>query len=188
MELKGQQIGYIRVSSFDQNTDRQLEGVYLDQCFKEKASAKDAGRPVLQEALQYARKGDTLHVHSIDRLARNLADLQQLVEALSKKGVTLRFNKEGLTFTGEDAPMQKLMLHMMGAFAEFERSLIRERQREGIAAAKAKGKHLGRRAVLNPDQVAQIRARVAAGEAKASLAKEYGVSRQTIYAAIGSNG
>ncbi len=184
MELKGQQLGYIRVSSFDQNTSRQLEGVYLDQRFEEKASAKDAGRPILQETLKYARKGDTLHVHSIDRLARNLADLQQLVKTLSAKGVTLRFHKEGLTFTGEDAPMQKLILHMMGAFAEFERSLIRERQREGIAAARARGKHLGRKAALTLDQVTQIRARAAAGESKVGLAKEYAVSRQTIYAAL----
>ena len=182
---KGHNVGYIRVSSFSQNTDRQLDGIDLDKVFEEKASAKDANRPVLKECMEYLREGDCLHVHSIDRLARNLMDLQKIVTGLNEKGVSIHFHKENLTFTGSnDNPMNKLMLQMMGAFAEFERALIKERQREGIAKAKAMGKQIGRKRALNDEQVAEIRKRVARGESKASLAKEYGVSRQTIYTVL----
>ena len=133
--MKGQNVGYIRVSSVDQNSDRQLSDTSLDVVFEDKCSGKDTQRPQLKACLRHLRSGDALHVHSIDRLARNLKDLQTLVEELTGRGVTIRFNKENLTFTGDANPMQKLMLQMMGAFAEFERSMIRERQREGIAAA-----------------------------------------------------
>ena len=181
----GHDVGYIRVSSFPQNTDRQLDGVPLEKTYTEKASAKDAKRPVLQECMDYLRSGDCLHVHSIDRLARNLIDLQSIVTTLNEKGVSVTFHKENLTFTGSnDNPMSKLMLQMMGAFAEFERALIRERQREGIAKARQKGKQFGRKPALTPDQIKDIRARAAAGEPKTGLAAEYGVARQTIYTAI----
>ena len=178
-------VGYRRVSSADQSTDRQLVDVVLDRCFEDKTSGKDTKRPSLDECLAYLRDGDELIVHSIDRLARNLHDLERLVNRLNSRGVVVRFVKEGLTFgVGDDSPMARLQLQMMGAFAQFERSLIRDRQREGIAAAKAKGKHLGRYASLSAEQVAEIRRRVVAGEGKAGLAAKYGVSRQTIYAAI----
>jgi DNA invertase Pin-like site-specific DNA recombinase len=181
----GHDVGYIRVSSYSQNTDRQLDGIPLEKTFEEKASAKDAKRPVLQECISYLRAGDCLHVHSIDRLARNLIDLQSIVMALNNKGVSVIFHKENLTFTGNgDNPMNKLMLQMMGAFAEFERSLIKERQREGIAQAQKKGVKIGRQPVLNADQVKEIRDRVARCEAKSSLAKEYGISRQTLYSVL----
>ena len=182
--MNGQQIGYVRVSTADQNTARQLEGMELDRVFEEKASAKDAARPQLQECMKYLRHGDTLHVHSIDRLARNLADLQRIVEDLTGKGVSVRFHKETLTFSGGENAMQKLMLQMMGAFAEFERSLIRERQREGIQAAKRRGKQIGAKKKLTPAQVAEIKARLEKCEPKAALAREYGVSRQTLYNAV----
>jgi len=180
----GHNIGYVRVSSVDQNLDRQLGGEEMDKIFEEKASAKAANRPKLQECIQYLRSGDTLHIHSIDRLARNIVDLQSIVRILNDKGVTVHFHKEGLTFTGNDDAMSKLMLSMMGAFAEFERSLIKERQLEGIKAAQEKGVKFGRAASLNEDQIAEIKGRVEAGEPKTALAREYGVSRQTLYAAL----
>jgi DNA invertase Pin-like site-specific DNA recombinase len=180
----GHDVGYIRVSSFSQNTDRQLDGITLDNVFEEKASAKDSKRPVLQECISYLRTGDCLHVHSIDRLARNLIDLQTIVTMLNDKGVSVTFHKENLTFTStNNNPMNTLMLQMMGAFAEFERSLIKERQREGIAQAQKKGIKIGRKPALSAKQVKEIRDRVACGESKGALAKEYGVARQTIYSA-----
>jgi len=182
---KGHDVGYVRVSSFSQNTDRQLDEINLEKIFEEKASAKDAKRPILKECMDYLRAGDCLHVHSIDRLARNLIDLQNIVSNLNNKGVTVIFHKENLIFTGSnDNPMNKLMLQMMGAFAEFERALIKERQREGIAAAQKKGIKIGRKPVLSQDQVEEIRKRVEDGEGKSAIAKEYGVARQTLYSAL----
>lgn len=182
----GKSIGYIRVSSADQNTARQLEGVELDRVFEDKASGSAAdNRKALQECLHYLRDGDTFHVHSIDRLARNLMDLQKLIDDLTGRGVVVRFHKEGLTFTGAgDDPMQTLMLHMMGAFAQFERALIRERQREGIAAAKAAGKSLGRRPALSAVQIDEAHQRKAAGESVTAIAQTLGVSRATLYNAL----
>lgn len=183
-DAMSKQIGYVRVSTLDQKTDRQLEGVKLDKVYKEKVSAKDTKRPELKKCLDYLRDGDTLHVHSIDRLARNLLDLQQLLEGLIQRQVTVRFHKEKLVFTGDDSPMQKLQLQMMGAFAEFERALIRERQREGIASAKARGKHLGRSKKLSKAQIDEIRKLVAEGHEKKALAAKFGVSRQTLYSVL----
>ena len=182
--MSGQQVGYVRVSSVGQNTDRQLDGIKLDRTFEEKASAKDARRPVLQECVAYVRSGDTLHVHSMDRLARNLDDLRSVVRALTSKGVVVRFHKEGLNFTGDDNAMANLLLSMLGAVAEFERALIRERQREGIAVAKAAGAYKGRKPTLAPDQVSELRRRAAMGEKKAALAREFGVSRETLYGSL----
>ena len=176
-----QRVGYIRVSSVDQNTVRQLDGVEVDERFEDKASGKDTHRPALQAALKHVRKGDVLVVHSMDRLARSLSDLLKLVEELTHRGVAVEFVKENLNFTGDDSPMSKLMLSVMGATAEFERAMSRERQREGIAKAKKEGKHLGRAAILNPKQVKELRKRVAAGEDKASLAQEFGISRPSVY-------
>ena len=180
--MSGKQIGYIRVSSVDQNTERQLDGVDLDRVFEDKVSgASSENRKALQECLRYLRDGDVLHVHSIDRLARNLLELQKLVADLVARGVVIRFHKEGMTFSGENDPMQTLMLQMLGAFAEFERAMIRERQREGIRAAKRAGKHLGRPAALTEVQIQEARARRAAGESAASLAEAFGVSRAAMY-------
>ncbi len=127
MQTKGQRIGYVRVSSYDQNPDRQLENETLDRVFTDKASGKDVNRPQLEEMIQFVREGDTVVVHSLDRLARNLDDLRNLVKNLNDRGVKIQFVKEGLTFTGEDSPMSNLLLSVMGAFAEFERALIKER-------------------------------------------------------------
>lgn len=175
-------IGYQRVSSVDQNEARQLEGVQVDKMFTDKASGGSTNRPQLQAALDYLRDGDTLIVHSMDRLARNLDDLRRIVKELTARGVAVQFVKESLTFTGDDGAMATLLLSVMGAFAEFERSLIRERQAEGIRLAKAKGVYKGRKPSLTPAQVDAIRARAAAGEKKAALAREFGISRETLYA------
>ena len=184
--MSGQHVGYIRVSTLDQSTARQLEGVTLEKIFEDKCSGRDTARPALRACLDWLREGDTLHVHSIDRLARNLADLQQVVDQLTAKGVVVHFHKENLIFGGSTAggggdPMQRLLFQVMGAFAEFERALIRERQREGIALAKAAGKYKGRKKALSAEQVREVRARADQGESKAGLARELGVSRQTIY-------
>jgi DNA invertase Pin-like site-specific DNA recombinase len=175
-------VGYIRVSTADQNTVRQLDGVEVEKTFTDKASGKDTDRPKLEEMLGFVREGDTVLVHSMDRLARNLDDLRRLVKALTAKGVRVEFVKEHLVFTGEDSPMATLLLNVMGAFAEFERALILERQREGIAKAKTRGAYTGRKPALTPQQAGELRARAAAGVSKSTLAKEYGVSRETVYA------
>ncbi|MBR8304679.1 MULTISPECIES: recombinase family protein [Burkholderia cepacia complex] len=179
--MQGHRIGYVRVSSFDQNPERQLEHIQVDKVFTDKASGKDTQRPQLDALLSFVREGDTVVVHSMDRLARNLDDLRRLVQSLTQRGVCIEFTKEHLTFTGEDSPMANLMLSVMGAFAEFERALIRERQREGIALAKQRGAYRGRKKALAPERVAELRRRVAAGEKKAQLAREFGISRETLY-------
>ena len=177
----GQRVGYQRVSTVDQNTARQLDGVDLDKVFTDTASGKDTNRPELARALEYVREGDTLVVHSMDRLARNLEDLRRIVRELTGKGVRVEFVKESLTFTGEDSAMNTLLLSMLGAVAEFERSMILERQREGIAIAKAAGKYKGRRASLTADQAEELRQRLTTGESVTALARDYGISRQTVY-------
>lgn len=179
--MKSQRIGYIRVSTEEQNTERQLEGASLDKVFTDKSSGGNANRPALEELLAYIREGDTLLVHSMDRLARNLDDLRRIVQDLTGRGVRIEFVKEGLAFTGDDSPMATLLLSVMGAFAEFERALIRERQREGIAIAKQKGVYKGRKRSLTGEQVAELTRRAAEGESRAALAKEYGISRETLY-------
>ncbi|MFI8609023.1 recombinase family protein [Pseudomonas sp. NPDC077649] len=175
------QVGYVRVSSVDQNTERQLDGITLDKTFTDKASGKDTHRPQLQALLEYVREGDTIHVHSIDRLARSLADLLKLVEDLNTKGVHVRFHKENLEFTGENSPMQKLMLSMMGSFAEFERSMIRERQREGIAKAKENGVYKGRAKSVDDDA---IRTLVVSGVSFRKAAEQLGVSLSSVQRAM----
>jgi DNA invertase Pin-like site-specific DNA recombinase len=177
----GQRIGYQRVSTVDQNTARQLDGVELDKVFTDQASSKDINRPELARAFDYVRDGDTLVVHSMDRLARNLEDLRRIVRELTTSGVKVEFVKESLTFAGDDSPMNTLLLSMLGAVAEFERSMILERQREGIAIAKAAGKYKGRKASLSQTQASELLGRLAKGESVTALATEYGVSRQTVY-------
>jgi len=179
--MSGQRVGYTRVSSLDQNADRQLDGVALDRVFTDSASGRSTARPQLEALLAFVRDGDTVLVHSMDRLARNLDDLRALVRTLTARGVRVQFAKEQLTFTGDDTAMATLLLSVMGAFAEFERSLIRERQREGIALARQRGAYRGRARALSAEQILQLRQRVAAGIPKAMLARGSGVSRETIY-------
>ena len=178
----GQRVGYIRVSSVDQHTDRQLDAVEVDCRFVDKCSGKDMQRPQLDAMLKHVRAGDVVIAHSMDRLARNLDDLRKLVTALTGRGVAVEFVKEHLTFTGEDSPMANLLLSMLGAVAQFERELIKERQREGIQIAKTKGVYKGRAPKLTQEQAAELRTRAAAGESKTALAEAFGVSRETLYA------
>jgi DNA invertase Pin-like site-specific DNA recombinase len=179
--MKGKRVGYIRVSSLDQNTVRQLEGIRLDRVFTDKASGKDTKRPQLEAMLEFVREGDAVVVHSMDRFARNLDDLRKLVMGLTTRGIRVEFVKESLTFTGEDSPMATLLLNVMGSFAQFERELIKERQREGIAIAKKKGVYKGRKPSLSAEQAAELRKRVAAGEKKAGIARDFNISRETLY-------
>ena len=179
--MGGQRIGYIRVSTLDQHVDRQLEGIEVDKTFIDKASGKDTKRPQLELLMSFVRTGDTVIVHSMDRLARNLDDLRRIVHTLTGRGVRIEFVKEHLSFTGDDSPMASLMLSVMGAFAEFERALINERQREGIALAKQRGAYKGRKKSLSQAAVAQLRQRLTTGLSKAQVAREFGISRQTLY-------
>jgi DNA invertase Pin-like site-specific DNA recombinase len=176
-------LGYLRVSTVDQNTTRQLDGIPVDKIFEDHASGKDTNRPQLQAALEWAREGDTLVVHSMDRLARNLGDLLRIVADLTNRKVKVEFVKEGLTFTGEDSPMATLMLSIMGAVASFERSMILERQREGVALAKKAGKYHGRAPAIRSSngKLEQLTKLTAEGKGVAEMARAVGVSRQTVY-------
>jgi len=177
-----QKLGYIRVSSVAQNTDRQLEGLTLDRVFTDKLSGRDTNRPQLQELMQYARRGDTVHVHSLDRLGRNMDDLRLLVKQFAEQGITVRFEKENLIFSPDTSnPINTLLFNVMASFAEFERELIRERQREGVQIAKSKGLYKGRKREMTEERVQEIHARVAAGESKAQIAKAMEISRDTLY-------
>jgi len=186
--MTGQQVGYLRVSTLIQNTARQLDGISLDKVFEDKASGKNIDRPQLTACLAHLREGDTLNVHSMDRLCRNLDDLRRIVKELTGRGVVVKFQKEGLSFTGEDSPMSNLLLSMLGAVAEFERSIILERQREGIAIAKGEGKYKGRKPSLTGERVCELLSRIAKGEKKTVLAREFGISRETVYSYWGGAG
>jgi DNA invertase Pin-like site-specific DNA recombinase len=177
----GRRVGYRRVSTVDPNTAHQLEGQTLDEVFEDKASGKNANRPALGAMLKHLHRGDTIVCHSLDRPARNLEELRVFVLGLTKRGVRIEFLKEGLTFSGDDNAMSKFLLSIMDAFAECERSLILERKREGIAIARTGSKYKARKAKLASDKTMELQKRVAAGESKSALAREYGVSRQTIY-------
>lgn len=178
----GKTVGYIRVSSLGQNDARQLDGMALDKTFADRASGKDTQRPQLQAMLDYVREGDHVYVHSMDRLARSLSDLEGIVKGLTGRGVAVTFTTQAMTFTGEDSPMSTLMLQLLGAVGQFERSLILERQREGIAIAKAKGVYKGRKPSLDDAGKAELRSLVAQGLPKAQIATKLGISRTTLYA------
>jgi len=182
--MPGKSIGYIRVSTVTQNTERQLFGVELDRVYEDKCSGKNTDRPALAECLSYLRDGDTLHCHSIDRLCRNLRDLLELVQGLLARGVSVVFHKENMRFVaGKTDQFQELQLSIIGAVASFERQMILERQREGIALARQRNayKNCGRKKALSSEQIGIIRQRIANGERKTALAREYGVSLQTVY-------
>jgi len=175
-------IGYIRVSTIQQNTERQLDGIKLDECFTDYASGKNVNRPQLNEMIKYVRNGDIVLIHSMDRLARNLDDLRRIIKEVTAKQAQIRFVKEGLEFTGSNSPMSNLMLSLMGAFAEFEHSIIKERQMEGIALAKARGVYKkARKKLLSDKQVIFLKERVSNNANKTQLAKDLGISRETLY-------
>jgi DNA invertase Pin-like site-specific DNA recombinase len=179
---KGQAVGYVRVSSAGQNEARQLDGLHLDKTFTDKASGKDTERPQLKALLEFVRGGDHVLVHSMDRLARSLRDLEGVVKGLTARGVAVTFTTQGLTFTGDDSPMNTLLLQLLGAVGQFERTLILERQREGIAIAKSKGVYKGRKPSLDTAGIERLQAMVEADVPKAQIARELGISRTTLYA------
>lgn len=179
-------IGYVRVSSSSQNTDRQLSDQQLTVTFTDHASGKNADRPQLKAMMAGNwPEGSVVVVHSMDRLARSLTDLLKIVEELTSRGVHVHFVKEGKTFRGGDTSnsIDMLMLSMLGAFAEYERTLIRERQREGIAKAKERGVYRGRKRKINDcTQIDQMIAEATAlGANKTRVCQKYGLSRQTLY-------
>ena len=180
-----QRVGYVRVSSAGQNLARQLEAIGdVDKTYREYQSGSTTSqRPVLREALDYVREGDTLVVSSIDRLARSLRDMLTIMEELDQKGVTVEFCTQGLTVRpGGGDLTTRLILHIITAVAQSEREMIRERQAEGIAIAKkTPGKYPGRKRQLNSEQIREMRNAVASGVPKAQIARTYGISRNTLY-------
>ncbi|MGL1957833.1 MAG: recombinase family protein [Colwellia sp.] len=172
------QLGYIRVSSVDQNTERQLLNVKLDKVFEDKCSGKDVNRPALIQLIDYAREGDVIHCHDISRMARSTEDLLRLVKEFNAEGISLNFHKENFIFDGNDNPMQQLMLTMLGGIYQFERAMILERQREGIAIAKAKGRYKGKQ--INKELHANIKQLFSEGMSKAQVARTIGCARKTV--------
>jgi DNA invertase Pin-like site-specific DNA recombinase len=182
-------VGYIRISSVDQNEARQLDGVELDKSFTDKASGKDTKRPQLQACLEFLREGDLLITHSMDRLARNTEDLLRTVRTLNEKHISVQFIQENLTFSWDKSdPYADLLLTLLGAVAQFERRLIRERQREGIAIAKRNGVYKGRKPNLTPEQAASLRLRAVTEKNKSALAREFSISRVTMYQYLKATG
>ncbi len=184
----GKRIGYIRVSSVEQNEARQLENIELDREFVDHASGKDVNRPQLTAMLEFVRDGDHIYVHSMDRLSRSLRDLQALVERLTGEGVAITFVKENLSFEppGIDADAHRsiystLMMQLLGAVAQFERALIKERQREGIAIAKLARKYKGRKPALDDAKVTELKSLAKSGLSKIDIASRLGISRASVY-------
>ena len=170
-------IGYRRVSSESQNLDRQ--DFVCDKMFEEKVSGAKRDRAALAEMIEFAREGDEVVVWSIDRLARDLRDLQDIISTLNDKGVSISFLKEKLTFAGDaNDAFAKLQLQMMGAFAEFERNIIRSRQAEGIARAKERGVYKGRKKTIDENRLRKMKAE---GHSVTEIAELVGVSRMTVY-------
>lgn len=174
-------VAYIRVSTTDQNTERQLKdtGIEFNKVFEDMCSAGTTNRPQLAALSEYVREGDTVHVHSIDRLARDLGDLKALVSSWNNSGISVQFHKEGLHFkAGENgSKTADLMLNILGAVAEFERAMIRERQAEGIAKAKERGVYKGRKKAIDN---AAIIAELESGLSMRKAAEKLGVSLSTV--------
>lgn len=187
--MTGKRVGYIRVSTIDQNPDRQLDQLQLDKRFIEYASAKSTiGRPELQAMLDFIREDDTVFVHSMDRLARNVYDLKKLVTIITEKKVKLCFVKEGLEFKQENSSISNLMLHILASFAEFEYAFILERQHEGIVIAKKLGRFKGRTKKLDEEDIAIIKKEMLTRKSKSEIAKDLGISRTCLYSYINNLG
>lgn len=177
-------VGYRRVSTIDQNLERQDLGE-VERVFEEKVSGKNTDRAALQEMIAFVREGDEVIVFSIDRLARDLRDLQSIIQTLNDKGVSITFLSERLTFTGDtDDAFSRLQLQLMGAFAEFERNIIRKRQAEGIAKAKARGVYRGRKKTVDEAKIVELKQQ---GKRVSEIASALGVSRMTVYRALDAN-
>ncbi|MDN5759914.1 MAG: recombinase family protein [Tomitella sp.] len=190
-EQSGQVVAYVRVSSVEQNPARQHAAIGpVDETFTDQVSGKSRGeRPALATMLRHVRDGDTVRVASMDRLARSVIDLAQIVQELTERGVRVEFVAEHLDFApgGED-PFATFQLHLLGAVAELERSMIRERQREGIAQAKVKGVYRGRARKLTSDQIAEAHRLDESGVPKAKIARDLGCSRRVLYDALAARG
>jgi len=174
------QVGYVRVSSIDQNLDRQLDGIELDKVYEEKLSGKSRERPKLKECIDYLREGDTLHIHSMDRLSRSLKDLLNIVHELTDKNVMVKFHAENMEFAGKDNPMSYLMLGIFGSIHQFEIANLKLRQAEGIAKAKARGQQFGRRS-LKKRLVEELKERRSKGESVIKIAASMNIGTSTCY-------
>lgn len=175
-------VAYVRVSTVEQNEQRQIEGLKphnIEKWFTEKVSGKDINRPQLQEMLEFVREGDTVYIHDFSRLARSTQDLLNIVDTLTKKGVHLVSNKENIDTS---TPQGRLMLTMIAAINEFERANLLERQKEGIAVAKAEGKYKGRKEInIDSDTFDMMYSKYMSREInKTELAKQLGISRPTL--------
>ena len=191
MTIKGQIVGYVRVSSIDQNLARQLEQLKhenVDKVFEDKASGATTKRPAFQQMLDYVREGDTIVVCSMDRLERNLSDLLSITTELHAKGINIKFLKENILLdaSGTEHAMTRLLMSMLGAVAEFERSLIRERQREGIELAKKRGAYKGRKPT-DPSIIEKARSKIQQGIPLSKVAREFEISHSTLYRHFKSN-
>lgn len=188
-QTKGQMVGYVRVSSEDQNPARQYEAIgSVDRVFEDKLSGRSRPRPSLDAMLSHVRDGDWVRVASMDRLARSVIDLHSIVDGLVAEGITVEFLKENVVIgPGSDRPMDRLLLTVLGGIAEFERSIIRERQADGIAIAKKRGVY-EKPLSLTPEQIESVRRRADVGVPKAVIARELGVSRSTLYNALAGRG
>ena len=173
-------IAYLRVSSIDQSLDRQ--DIQADKTFEEKLSGKDRNRPALAAMIDYVREGDIVKVWDISRLARDLIDLQNIITEINDKGATIQFITENLTFSPDvDNPMATMQLQMMGAFAQFERAVKRQRQLEGIAKAKDRGIYKGGQRKINRDRVCELHAE---GLSTYKIADTMGISRMSVHRII----
>ncbi len=186
--MSNQSIAYVRVSTREQSTGRQSDGMSnlkLDKVFEEKVSGKSKERPELRACIDYAREGDTLYIYSIDRLARSLSDLQAIIEELVVKGVTVQFIKESQTYSRDNSnPFNKVLLQVLGAFAEFERNIMLERQAEGIAHAKLHGTKTGKpfgQQPLDPNLKPKALGMLSAGKSISHIARELNISRASVY-------
>ena len=190
MEIKPMLFHYARVSTNDQNLDRQIQEVKCDRLYCDKQSGKNVNREQLQAMLSNIREGDEITCLSMDRLSRSLADLIKLVEEITDKGATITFVKENMTFTpNKKDPFQNLMLSMLGAINQFYRENLLEIQREGIRCAKLAGKYTKeRKKKLSPEQVNEIKEKMKLRETNVSaLAREFGVSRCLLYQLVKDN-
>jgi len=178
---KTQIVGYVRVSTDEQNPERQLNGYPCDKVFVEYASGKNMERPQLQSMMDYMREGDLLVVHSMDRLARKLDDLLYIVRYLNRNKVAVKFLKENLTLDGDQNAMTELILGIFAAVAQFERAWHLERQKEGIKAAKARGVYKGSKKKLTDEQIQTLKVKLQLGVPKARIARELKVTVPTIY-------
>ncbi len=178
---QGKRIGYIRVSTEDQNPARQLIGMELDKSFIEYASGKNLKRPQLTALMDYVREDDIVVVHSTDRLARNVKELLDLVDRLNSKGVVVHFVKEGWFFRGKSDEMTRMLLTIIGAIAEYERQQTLERQREGIAIAKKEGKYKGGKTKMTPEKIRELEELLKTRAPKSEIALKLKISRFTLY-------